>query len=108
MVIHQTQTRVPGCTGAISLLGSLWCCCIKNVAGEAELPGKGQGKVTAQLQRVLLLFVLPEVSGCCPRATRCPPVSSQGVEVTPVALQSPVPHSLLLSPLQCLCQVMSP
>lgn len=108
MVTHQTQTWVPGCTGAISLLGSLWCCCIRNVAGEAELPGKGQGKVTAQPRRVLLLFVLPQVSGCCPHATKCPPVSSQGVEVTLMALQSPVPLSLLLSPLQFLCQVMSP
>lgn len=31
---------VPGCTGVISSLGSSWCCCIKNVDGEAELLGE--------------------------------------------------------------------
>jgi len=31
---------VPGCTGAVSLLGSSRCCCIKNGDGEVELPGE--------------------------------------------------------------------
>lgn len=97
---------VPGCTGAISSLGSSWCCCIKNGDGESELLGEG-GECSSGGLCCSSWRCLKREAGC-PHATECPPMTTQGVEVALVALQSPVPLPLLPGPLQCLRQAIRP